>query len=443
MQVDATGFERICPSLRVARAALMLIGLLALSACRARNFASVTADDLVHKYLVLVVELGERDPDSLDFYVGNDPSVDKFKSQPEKLEGLHHSALALSEQVQNLPDSSGFSAERRASLLAQIGAIILRTEELQGTNSSFDQESQTLFGVVAPPDRDQQTRTSVRAEIARLLGNDRDTAAAYSRFEAKFVVRPERIPAVMDAALRQCRALTLQHMTLPGGEHVDVEYVFHKPWSGFSHYLGNSHSVIQVNMDYPMTVDRILNLACHEGYPGHHVFNSLRDQALVHGLHRDEFLAQPTFSPQSFVSEAAASYAPTLLLPDAERLRVERDLLFPLAGLKGVDPQRYLAVEKLIAKLHTAEPSIARDYLDGRLEFVRAADALERETLMEHGETTLLYLNEYRTYMLSYTVGSDAVQAYVEDGDPSEAVRWQRYLELMKNPVVSLRFPAR
>jgi hypothetical protein len=147
-------------------------------------------------------------------------------------------------------------------------------------------------------------------------------------------------------------------------------------------------------------------------------------------MHREEFRVQPTFSPQSYLSEAAASYAPALLSDD-ERLRIESDILFPLAGLKAADVRRYLKVQKLIASLHTAEPSIARDYLDGNLEFVRAADALERETLMEHSETTLLYLNEFRTYMLTYTLGADQVKAFVEGGGASSQEKWRRYLSLV------------
>jgi hypothetical protein len=57
---------------------------------------------------------------------------------------------------------------------------------------------------------------------------------------------------------------------------------------------------------------------------------------------------------------------------------------------------------------------------------------------MQHGETTLLYLNEYRSYMLSYTLGVDTVKALIEAGNPTDAERWQRYLNLMTNPVVSL-----
>ena len=113
-------------------------------------------------------------------------------------------------------------------------------------------------------------------------------------------------------------------------------------------------------------------------------------------------------------------------------------MLYPLAGLKLVDVVKDLEVERLVDGLHTAEPSIARDYLDGRLEFVRAADALEREALMEHAETMLLYLNEFRSYMLAYTVGSDAVQRMVEAGSPSDAERWRRYSRLMTNPVASI-----
>jgi hypothetical protein len=444
MQTRSDNYPGIYYLLRGVSATLLLGGLLLLSACHGRGgSARPAADDPVRKYLGVAVELGERDPDSLDFYVGADPELEKLRANPEALDGIHNSARALSIEVRDIPASAAFDAVRKSGLLAQIDAIALRTEELRGNFRPFDEESRILFGVVAPADDDAASRAKVRAHVAHLLADEKDPAAAYERLDAQFVVRPDRVPAVMAAALQQCRALTLQHMALPPGEHVDVKYVYLKPWSAFSHYMGNAHSVIEVNMDYPLTVDRIMNLACHEGYPGHHVFNTMRDFSLVRGRRLDEFRVQTTFSPQSYVSEAAASYAPSLVLSDAERLHIERDLLLPIAGLKGLDCQRYLEVERLIDSLHTAEPSIARDFLDGKLEFVRAADALERETLMQHGETMLLYLNEYRSYMLSYTLGVDTVKALIEAGHPTDAERWQRYQNLMTNPVVFLPSPGK
>ena len=36
--------------------------------------------------------------------------------------------------------------------------------------------------------------------------------------------------------------------------------------------------MIQVNTDLPITIDRAIDLACHEGYPGHHVYNALLEK---------------------------------------------------------------------------------------------------------------------------------------------------------------------
>ena len=407
--------------------------LLALAGCRSQPPASITLDDIARRYVGLAVELGDHDSDSLDFYIKGPSEAATPSFGYAK---LHDETLTLLDRVNRVPGDEA----RKAFLRGQLSALVLRIEQLQGKNRSFDEESRIFFGVVAPEDAYAAARKVIREKLAMLLGGGTNEAAAYSKYEAQFIVSSDRVPVVMRAALDQCRDVTQAHMVLPAGEHVDVMYVSHKPWSAFSRYMGGAYSVIQVNMDYPLTVDRILNLACHEGYPGHHVFNSMRDQALLQTLHREEFRVQPTFSPQSYVSEAAANYAPSLL-SEHDRLHIERDVLYPLAGLKRVDVAKDLEVEKLVEALHTAQPSIARDYLDGRLEFVRAADALEREELMEHAETMLLYLNEFRTYMLAYTVGSDAVKTMVEAGNPTDAERWRRFLNLMRNPVVSLAAP--
>jgi hypothetical protein len=287
---------------------MLLCGLLGcvlgLTACRTRAPAAATVDDLAWAYVGLTLQLGERDADSLDFYAGSRPEAEKLRRNPQTFDGLHRSALALRDQVSALNEVSADGAARKVLLLGQIDAMVLRTEQLMGKDRSFDEESRLLFGVVAPEDRDAEARRKIRAQIAVLLGTPAHPAAnpaeAYMRFDAQFIVPPDRVPAVMDLALQQCRAITLEHMMLPPREHVDVEYVGHKPWAAFSRYLGNAQSLIQVNMDYPITVDRLLELACHEGYPGHHVLNTTRDVALAKGQHLAEFVVQPTFSPLSY-----------------------------------------------------------------------------------------------------------------------------------------------
>ena len=390
------------------------------------------------EYLRLAVALGDRDPDSIDFHFGSDDP--RIERELPKLADIAEQSAQLRDLLGQEEERPMPATDRRrtAFLRLQLDALSLRARMLSGAMLPFDSEAATFFGVTAGTDTAAAARAQTREKVARLLENRNHPAHAYSLYEQQFIVAPAKVPVVFEAALQECRTATLQHVQMPEGEHVDVEYVFHKPWSGFSRYLGHGHSLIQINVEFPLTVDRILNLACHEGYPGHHVFNTLRDKALVEEAHEEEWRAQPTFSRQSLVSEAAASDAPEMAFTPQQRLHVERDVLFPLAGLDTGKAERYLQVEALVGSLDSAVPSIARDYFDGRLEFVRAADALERETLMEHAETLLLYLNEYRSYALTYTTGRSMVQQLVERDHPSQEVRWRRYVSLMTQPVYSL-----
>jgi hypothetical protein len=197
--------------------------------------------------------------------------------------------------------------------------------------------------------------------------------------------------------------------------------------------MGHAHSVISLNVDLPMTVDDALELACHEGYPGHHVFNTLRDTSLAQGRHWPEAEVQLTFSPQSYISEAAAAYAPEMAFTDAERAQVERDVLFPMAGLPSKEAERDVAINSLVRRLDSAEPAIARSYVDGDLEFVRAEQALAREALMANAEGLLLYLNEYRSYMLAYTDGPRRLAAELDaKAGAKPDARWRLYAVWMQ-----------
>jgi hypothetical protein len=273
------------------------MGLVLAVGCR-RELKRPAINGYVEQYLKLCVALGERDPDSLDFYVGPEALVADVRAHPPKQAEIAVEAGKLRDRLDGDLASRVFATDaevRRARFLrVQLDALRLRAEMLGGKTLTFDEEGQILMGATAGVDMAAERRVLIRREIAELLGGvdglaqqSPDLARHYSEFERGFLVKDEKVPAVMDAAL------------LPADESVEVQYVARKPWSAFSRYLGHDRSVISVNMDYPMTVDRILELACHEGYPGHHVFNMLREKSLA-GREK-EWGAQLTFSPQSFV----------------------------------------------------------------------------------------------------------------------------------------------
>jgi hypothetical protein len=100
-------------------------------------------------------------------------------------------------------------------------------------------------------------------------------------FREQFIIPRDKLEPVFKAAIAGCREQTLKHVKLPANESFDLEFVTNKPWGGYNWYKGNYHSLIQVNVELPIYIDRAIDIGCHEGYPGHHVYNMLLEQHLV------------------------------------------------------------------------------------------------------------------------------------------------------------------
>ncbi len=410
--------------------------LVALVGCKsAPRMPVAEIDSDVREYVRIAAALGQRDADSLDYYYETNSGDADTQKEPPSLSSLKVSALSLIRKVKRELSSQNHDTARENYLLAQLRAIVSRADVLMAVPTTFDEEMQSSFGVRLPASYDHRSIGRVQAELQAVLPGKGLLADRYQAFDETFVISPSLVPAVIEKAVEECRRETLAHIALPAGEKVTIEYVRNRPWSAFSWYKGHYHSVIQINMDFGLTVDRALNLACHEAYPGHHTYNSIREAELVKGRGLEEYTVQPTYSPQSMMSESMATLAVDVAFPAAKRLVIERDVLFPLAGKDVRLAARYLQVEALVDQLHTVEPEIAREYLDGQLEFERAGGQLQSAALMAHPEAALKYINEYRSYVTTYTYGRDLVADLIQkrSGEDSSA-RWRTYTGLMVEP---------
>lgn len=367
-------------------------------------------------YVRAVLALGVRDPDSLDFYAGPAVWMQSARSAFVPLGDVRTLASSLAAEIAGTRSRSPWTSSRRTFLHAQLAAVIGRIDVLNGRRLPFDEESRLLFGADAGG-RDHATFAGIRSELDRLLPGGGSLAARYGALERRFVVPPDRLPVVLARAIEECRHVTAAHLTLPPDERVSVEYVRGMPWSAFTKYEGQRHSRTAVNLDFAFTIDRLLDVACHETYPGHHAINVLLEPRV-----------QPLFSPESLRTEGAASYAPALAFSAGQRLALERDVLMPMAGIDVGQAAVYLRASALVDRLGWLQADIARRYLDGRLEFVRAAAALEDEALMppEAAGSMLKFFNEFRTYVVTYTVGRDLVRDRVE-AEPEAEARWRAY----------------
>ncbi len=147
----------------------------------------------------------------------------------------------------------------------------------------------------------------------------------------------------------------------------------------------------------------------------------------------------PLFSPQSLIAEGSANYGKQVVLPGPERLKFEKETLFPLAGLDPEKAEAYYRLLDLTEALSYAGNEAARAYLDGRMNAAQAVDWLMRYDLMsrERAQQRLRFIEKYRSYVINYNLGQDIVRKYVEAGGGTAGhpnKRWQLFAELLSTP---------
>jgi len=244
---------------------------------------------------------------------------------------------------------------------------------------------------------------------------------------------------VFQLAIKACRERTLAHIKLPSNENFSVEYVTNEPWGGYNWYKGHYRSVIQVNTDLPVYIDRAIDLAAHEGYPGHHVYNVLLEKNLVRDRGWVEFSVVPLFSPQSLIAEGTANFGRDVVFTKAERLAFEKEVLWPAAGIDPSRAEEFYAVQDLVKKLAYATNEAARQYLNGEIDAKGAATWLQKYALMDEkrAKQGIKFIEKYRSYVVNYNLGEDMVRSYIEKRGGTEQQpqkRWREFEQLLASP---------
>lgn len=386
--------------------------------------AAGTADSLdavARDYVALTLEIGEREPGYVDAYYGPPEWEAAAKAHPRALPELKAGAEALTARLNALPATNAdpMVAQRRKYLLTHVAAADARLRMLGGEKMSFADEAEALFGV-RPVLKPLSDYDPVLARIDALIPGEGSLTDRVTAFKSHYVIPKDRLQVVMDAAIAECRKRTLAHIPLPANESFTLAFVGDKPWSGYNYYQGNAASKIEINADFPIYTERAIDLGCHEGYPGHHVYNALLEQTFVRERGWVEMSVYPLFSPMSFVAEGSANYGIDLAFPGHEGVDFEKTVLFPLAGLDPATAEKKAELMGLTRELARAEYTIADDYLSGRVGRDETIARLAKYTLTEPAKAAqrLRFIDTYRSYIINYGLGRDTVQAWVERQGP-------------------------
>lgn len=165
-----------------------------------------------------------------------------------------------------------------------------------------------------------------------------------------------------------------------------LNFVHEKPWSGFSQYQGDGLSNIEINVDLPISIMRLIELMAHEICPGHHTEISIKEMKLLRREGKEELYVILTLSSACVVMEGIATHAQEIFLEE-EKFGdwLERKIL-PIAGLTNLDARRLVQINKAHHNIWGVPTNAAFMFWD---------EGLEREEIKEYYLENLLWPEKY------------------------------------------------
>lgn len=401
-------------------------------------------NNIAEKYVKLILKVGQLDADYVDAYYGPEEwrteAASISKEDTTVYKKLTDEADSILISLESLGEENATELEklRYRYLYKQVFAAKVKLLMLSGVLLGFDEEAKGLYDADVPEYKEEYF-TKIIGELDAALPGSGSVSERLAEFKKQFIIPEDKLDTVFSAAIEECRNRTARFIKLPPKESFTVEYVKNKPWGGYNWYKGNSYSLIQVNTDLPVYIDRAVDLAAHEGYPGHHVYNSLLEKKMVNENGWIEFSVYPLFSPQSLIAEGTANYGIDVAFPGESRIKFEKEVLFNLAGLDSSKADEYYRMQELMHGIGYATNHAARHYLNGDWTREEAKQWLQKFALRtaEQSEKSLQFIDKYRSYVINYNLGQDIVKDYIERNggtaeDPER--RWELFEYLISTP---------
>ncbi len=422
-----------------------IISLFALSlmvSCKPKdeNVATTGINELAQQYVRLALLIGQYDEPFVDAYYGPDslkPVTPPAAVFPK--DSLLNAVKLLKAEFDQIAqaDSAGNEGHRAAWIADQLISFDRRIRIFSGEYGLFDDESRDLFGTTAPVFNEHYYQLLV-GQLDSLLPGKGTVPERFQMLANRFIIPKDKLDTVFRAAIAECRKRTLQHYTLPENEDFKLEFVTNKSWNGYNWYKGNYQSVIQINTDISIFIDRAIDVGSHESYPGHHVYNMLLEKNLFRDKGLVEISVYPLYSPQSLIAEGSANYGIDVVFPGIDKIIFAKEVLLPLAGLDTTGITLYFMALATKGKLNYVRNDVGRGLLSGSMSEEEAMRWLQDYGLYneETAVKGISFIRGQRSYVINYNHGMDLVKTYIEQkGGTDPETRWKIFETLLSGQI--------
>jgi len=252
---------------------------------------------------------------------------------------------------------------------------------------------------------------------------------------SRAAVPPDKIERVVRAAVAECRRRSALHLRMPR-EELEISFPNDPLVPAQANYEGDGKGKMAVSSAIPADVDRLLQTSCHEAYPGHHLHFATLDERLWRERKWPETGIGLSFNPVFPVSDAISEYGVGLVFPVDERMKFEREVLYPLAGLTMQDEAGWRALIQARSSVLGATSTLIRDYLDKTIDEPTAKKLAMRYRLMspQSAEQLLKMVNAFGTDVIASDQGWLAIDRAFQG--KSEEAKWRLLQRMEEEPML-------
>jgi hypothetical protein len=268
--------------------------------------------DVLERYVQLCLRVDAHIEDFVDAYIGPAPLKEEVVAEgPHDPRGLLDEARALLDEV----PGEELEAERVQWLLGQLRGLECVTARLSGEEISWADEVERCFGI-RPSDVDEDAFRASHRVLDDALPGSGDLATRYNAWLGSAEVPRAAIPQAAELLLKEFRHRANRIVNLPAGERIDFESVDGVPWLAFNRYLGDYRSLVELNVDLPVSIIDLVATVAHEAYPGHHSERACKEKLLYRDQSRLEMSVMIVSAPEAVIAEGIATNALEAALGD-------------------------------------------------------------------------------------------------------------------------------
>lgn len=374
--------------------------------------APMPIDDISTQYITLAFALDHYVEGFVDAYFG--PPALRTGGPPRSPQSIAADVDALRQQVQQ----SDYPPRRKAFLTVQLRAMATLARKLAGEPLSYRDEVRLLFDI-EPYYTPEMVFEEAIAALNEALPGTGTLIERMAAWKQRYEVTPSVARQMIDRIAAEARSRTLAFVALPANESVEFTMVSDKPWSGYNWYLGGGRSRVEINTDLAIRASSLLDLVCHEAYPGHHTEHMLKEYTLYIERGWGEHAIQLINTPQSVISEGIATLAADIIFGD-QAVTWAAQKVYPLGNITGqIEQEQRIGAANRVLRALSANAAL--------LLHEQAADVEEVvQYMMRYGLCTEQEARQqvrfigtplWRAYTFTYHVGRNLLQRWVARGD--------------------------